>query len=94
MMEHPFSKSTSITEKCNRLREVVNPEDTLAVLINADPDAIGSALALKRFFWRRVKKTLLYRINAIISADNLALIKLLKIDLKHIRYIDNSTISK
>ena len=55
-MDHPFSKSISYTEKCKRLLEVVSPEDTLAVLINADPDAIASALALKRFFWRKVKK--------------------------------------
>ena len=57
-MDHPFSKSVSVTEKCKRLQEIVSPDDTLAVLINADPDSIASALALKRFFWRKLKKRL------------------------------------
>jgi len=82
IMDHPFPKSTSLTEKCKRLDEIVTPEDILGVIINADPDSIASALALKRFFWRKVKNTLIYRINTIKRADNLALIKLLKIDHK------------
>lgn len=94
MMGQPFSKSTSTTEKRKRLLEVVNPEDSLAVLINADPDSIASALALKRIFWRKVKKTLIYHINTIKRADNLALIKLLKIDQQHIRNLNNSEITK
>lgn len=90
----PFPKSTSSTEKCKRLREVVSPDDTVAVLINADPDAMASALALKRFFWRKVKKTLIYHINPIKRADNLALIKLLKVDQKNIRKMNSSEITK
>lgn len=93
-MDHPFPKSTSLTEKCKRLDEIVTPEDIVGVLINADPDSIASALALKRFYWRKVKKTLIYRINTIKRADNLALIKLLKIDQKHIRKLNNSEITK
>ena len=94
IMDHPFAKSISLSEKCKRLHEIVTPEDILGVLINADPDSIASALALKRFYWRKVKKTLIYRINTIKRADNLALIKLLKIDQKHIRNINNSVITK
>ena len=93
-MNQPFPKSTSSTEKCKRLWELVSPEDTVAVLINADPDAIASALALKRLFWRKVKKTLIYHINAIKRADNLALIKLLNIDQKNIRKINSPDITK
>jgi len=93
-MDHPFPKSMSSTEKCKRLFDIVSPEDTLAVLINADPDAMASALALARLFWRRVKKTLVYHINTIKRADNLALIKLLKIKQHHIRKLDSSRITK
>ncbi len=46
LMDHPFPKSTSSTEKCKRLLEVVSPEDRLCILIDADPDAMASALAL------------------------------------------------
>ncbi|MBW2066517.1 MAG: DHH family phosphoesterase [Deltaproteobacteria bacterium] len=94
MMFQPFSKSVSSVEKCKRLMELVSPEDTLAVIINADPDSIASALALKRLFWRRVKKTLIFHINPIKRADNLALIKLLKIDQKNIRKAIHREITK
>ncbi|MBC8457945.1 MAG: DHH family phosphoesterase, partial [Deltaproteobacteria bacterium] len=94
IMDHPFSKSTSLTEKCKRLQEVVTFEDTLAVLISADPDSIASALALKRFFWRKVKKTLIYHINPIKRVDNRSLIRLLKIDQRHIRNLNGSEITK
>ncbi len=93
-MAQSFAKSVSQAERCRRLLDVVSPEDVLAVLINADPDSIASALALKRFFWRKVKKVIIYHINAIKRADNRALIKLLKIDLKHIRNLDGDVITK
>jgi nanoRNase/pAp phosphatase (c-di-AMP/oligoRNAs hydrolase) len=94
LMEHPFPKSTSSTEKYKRLLEVVSPEDTLAVIINADPDAMASALALNRLFWRKVKKTLIYHLNTIKRADNLALIKLLKIKQQHIRKLNSADATK
>ena len=94
MMDHPFSKSTSSTEKCKRLWEVISPDDTLAVIINADPDAIASALALKRLVWRKVKKTLIYHVNTIRRTDNLALIKLLKIKHQHIRNLKSADVTR
>lgn len=94
IMEHPFSKSISSTEKYKRLLDVVTLEDTVAVLINADPDSMASALALKRIFWRKVKKTLIFHVNTIKRADNLALIKLLKINQQHVRNLNSSCITK
>ena len=46
-MDHPFSKSVTSAEKCNRLLELISPEDTLGIVMNADPDAIASALAAR-----------------------------------------------
>ncbi|MFH1491547.1 MAG: DHH family phosphoesterase, partial [Pseudomonadota bacterium] len=93
-MDHPFPKSVSLTEKSKRLLETVTPEDTLGVMINADPDSIASAVALKRVFWRKVKKTLIYHINSIKRTDNLAMIKLLKIEQKHVRGMNSAEITK
>ncbi len=84
-MEHPFSKSTTTTEKCKRLLEAVQSDDRLGIVMNADPDAISSAWALKRFFWRKVRSVKLFHVNPIERADNLAMVRLLKIDLKLIR---------
>jgi nanoRNase/pAp phosphatase (c-di-AMP/oligoRNAs hydrolase) len=94
LMDHPFSKSTSFTERCKRLREVVSPEDSLCILIDADPDSMASALALKRFFWRKVRKTEIYHINPIQRADNLAFIKLLKVEQRHIRDLRPSEVTR
>jgi nanoRNase/pAp phosphatase (c-di-AMP/oligoRNAs hydrolase) len=94
LMEHPFPKSTPVAEKLKRLLERVAPDDTVAILINADPDAMSSAVALQRLFWRRVKKTSVFRTNVIKRADNLAMIKLLNIKQQHIRKLNPAHISK
>lgn len=94
IMDRPFPKSVSITDKCRRLQEIVSFDDTLAIIINADPDSMASAMALKRFFWRRVKKTSIYHINVIKRTDNLAMIRLLKINQRHIKKLDSTEITK
>jgi len=94
LMDHPFPKSMSSTEKCKRLLEVVSPEDSLCILIQADPDGMASALALKRFFWRKVKRADIYHFNPIQRADNLAFIRLLRVAQKHIRRLRPSKITK
>ena len=93
-MKHPFPKSTPVAEKLKRLMKQVGPEDTVGILINADPDAMSSALALQRLFWRRVKKTAVFRTNVIKRADNLAMIKLLNIKQQHIRKLNPARISR
>jgi len=51
MMHTPFPKSIFLYKKYSRLLETVKASDTLASLINADPDSMASAMALKRIFW-------------------------------------------
>ncbi len=94
LMDHPFPKSTSSTEKCKRLLEVVSPEDSLCILINADPDAMASAMALKRIFWRKARRVDVYHINPIKRADNLAFIRLLGVHQRHIRDLRRSKFTK
>ncbi len=93
-MDHPFSKSVSTSEKIKKLFSMVNPDDSVAVLINADPDALSSALALKRLLWRKVWKTGIYRINPINRPDNLAMVKLLKVDHSHIRKLNAAEVTR
>jgi nanoRNase/pAp phosphatase (c-di-AMP/oligoRNAs hydrolase) len=94
MMKNPFPKSTSSAAKTKRLEQAVAASDTLGILIDADPDSMASALALKRLLWRKVKHVLIYRVNRIKRADNLTFIKLLKIEQEHIRYIKRSKITR
>jgi nanoRNase/pAp phosphatase (c-di-AMP/oligoRNAs hydrolase) len=93
-MESPFTSSVSTAEKCKKLHDVVSSEDTLAILIHADPDSIASAFALKRLFWRKVKKVNVVRINKIERADNLAFINLLNLRQPHIRNFKSTTVTK
>ncbi len=93
-MAAPFPKSTSLSDKIKLLMDVVSHDDTLAIIINADPDAMASAMALKRLFWRRVRKTSIYHTNVIKRADNLAMINLLKLDQKHIRKLKPQNFTK
>jgi len=69
-------------------------EDRLAILINADPDALASALALKRIFWRKAKKIEIYHVNPIERPDNLSLIRLLGIKTISFRQLKRSTFTK
>ena len=92
MMETPFPKSTSFAKKYSRLLEIVKPSDTLGILINADPDSMASAMALKRIFWKKARRVMVYRVNSIKRADNLAFVKFLQVNQKHIRYLKRSTI--
>lgn len=84
-MDHPLPKSMPATERCARLFETLDSDEPLGVVMSADPDAMASALALKRLMWRRVKRVVLYHVNPIERPDNLALIKLLKIKQTRIR---------
>jgi len=93
-MQSPFAKSVSTAEKCKKLQSVADATDTLAILIDADPDSIASALALKRLFWRKVKRVHMVRINKIERADNLAFIDLLDLKLQHIRNFKSAEATK
>jgi len=94
VMEHPFSKSTSQTERCHKLLETVSSDDSLGIVINADPDAMSSALALKRLFWRKLRKVEILHVNTIDRPDNLAMIRLLNIKQRRIRSMRGRKLTK
>ncbi|MFW5730010.1 MAG: DHH family phosphoesterase [Desulfonatronovibrionaceae bacterium] len=65
-----------------RLKEMLDlfkKDQRLLIVINADPDALASALALKRILYRKVQTVAIAHINEISRPDNLAMIKLLRI---------------
>jgi nanoRNase/pAp phosphatase (c-di-AMP/oligoRNAs hydrolase) len=93
-MEKPFPKSVSNIDRVNQLLESILPEDSLAIVISADPDAIAGALALRRIFWRRVKRIQIGRINEIKRPDNIALIHSLKISLTPFKRLQASEVTK
>ncbi len=66
-------------EKLPRLLALLKKDERWLIMINADPDAMASAMALKRILARRVRSVAIGHINAISRPDNLAMIKYLRI---------------
>jgi nanoRNase/pAp phosphatase (c-di-AMP/oligoRNAs hydrolase) len=93
-MKQPIGKSVSFAEKLKRLRAVIDTRDVLAIVLNADPDALASAMALKRLFWRRARRIAIYRINKVSRPDNQAFIRMLGIQNQHIRRLKKSDVTK
>lgn len=60
-------------------RQQLLPDWRWAILISADPDALASAMALKRLLRHLLKSIDIYRINEVTRPDNLAMIRYLRI---------------
>jgi nanoRNase/pAp phosphatase (c-di-AMP/oligoRNAs hydrolase) len=81
-------------ERLSRFYDRFDRSDRVLIVINADPDAISSAMAVKRILWRRVTGIGLSNINAIARPDNRAMVRLLNVRLTHISKIDADQYNK
>ena len=86
--------SSTNTDRMNRFYELFTGFDHVLILINADPDAIASAMALKRILWRRVTNVTISNINSITRPDNMAMIRLLDVTLIHITKVNTHHYNK
>ncbi len=73
--------SRTVPEKIRRFYEQFSGNDHVLIVINADPDAIASAMAVSRLLWRKVLNVTISHINTINRPDNLAMIRLLGVSL-------------
>lgn len=73
--------SQSAPEKLRRFYDQFSGSHPVLIVINADPDAIASAMAIRRLLWRKVPSVTLSNINTINRPDNLAMIRLLGVNL-------------
>jgi nanoRNase/pAp phosphatase (c-di-AMP/oligoRNAs hydrolase) len=80
--------SLSAPEKLRRFYKQFNSDDHVLVLIHADPDAIASAMAVKRLLWRKVASVAISSVNKIQRPDNIAMVRLLGVKLTHIEDIE------
>lgn len=71
-----------IHPKLEAFLNFLRKEDHWLVVINADPDALASAMALRRILSRRVAQVDIAHINEIKRPDNLAMIRYLRIPTK------------
>ncbi len=84
----------SIKERYEKLVSTISPEDSVAIIIMPDPDALASAMALKRLLWRKAKRCHIFRTEPIQRPDNLAMVRLLKIPLKPLRELRPTDFTK
>jgi nanoRNase/pAp phosphatase (c-di-AMP/oligoRNAs hydrolase) len=84
----------SAAERLRRFYKLFAGDDSVLIVINADPDAIASAMAVKRLLWRKVANVTIAHINIIERPDNLAMIRLLAVDVTHVKDIDEARFSR
>jgi nanoRNase/pAp phosphatase (c-di-AMP/oligoRNAs hydrolase) len=77
----------SAAERLRRFYDQFTGNDNVVILINADPDAIASAMALSRLLWHKVASTTIVHINTINRPDNLAMIRLLGAKMVHVETV-------
>jgi nanoRNase/pAp phosphatase (c-di-AMP/oligoRNAs hydrolase) len=69
-------------------------EDYVLIPINADPDAIASAMAVKRLLWRKTANVTIANVNEIKRPDNLTMIRLVGVQLTSYKEIDRSRFNR
>ncbi|MGD2099067.1 MAG: DHH family phosphoesterase [Desulfobacterales bacterium] len=73
--------SLSVPEKLRRFYDQFSGSHQVLIVINADPDAIASSMAIRRLLWRKVPNVTISNINTINRPDNLAMIRLLGVNM-------------
>lgn len=69
--------TVSAKERLTRFYSVFDSQDQVLIMITADPDAIASAMAVKRLLWRKVAGVTICSTNTIKRPDNIAMVDLL-----------------
>jgi len=75
--KHLRSRMETLEDLYSRFR----PKDHVLVTIDPDPDAIASALALKRLLWHKVQSTTIGMIRPIRRLNNLTMVRVLRLPL-------------
>jgi nanoRNase/pAp phosphatase (c-di-AMP/oligoRNAs hydrolase) len=65
----------SAAERLRRFYSLFSGDDRVLIPINADPDAMAAAMAVKRLLWRKTAAVTIANINKIERPDNLAMIR-------------------
>lgn len=80
----PKSPVRNTQERVRTFLKLFGGQDSVLITINADPDSMASALAVKRLLWKHVHRTQIAYINEIQRLDNLAMMELLKIPMEKV----------
>lgn len=81
-------------EKIKQMLGLFTRSCRVLVVINADPDAIASAMAVKRLLWRKVSEVVITHFNTISRPDNLAMIEYAEPGLVPLSSIEGQTFDR
>ncbi len=81
-------------KRIGQFYEQFSNDNRILIPINADPDAIASAMAVKRLMWRRSAAVVIATINRIKRPDNLKMVRLLGVNLVPLTSVDPSQFNK
>ncbi len=84
----------SARERLKGFWDVFEKEDTVLVCINADPDAMACAMAMKRLLRYRVKQVIIAHPNEIRRLNNVSMAERLKIPLERLGNVKVQEFSK
>ena len=87
------SKNSALT-RLNGLWAIFERSDTVLIVINADPDAIASAMALKRLLSYRVQSVTIGYPNEIRRLNNLTMVERLKIPIERLHTLQGKEYTK
>ncbi|SLM28155.1 conserved hypothetical protein [Desulfamplus magnetovallimortis] len=76
-------------QRLENFLSLFSTDNRVLIVINADPDAIASALAVKRLLWRKVYEVKITYFNEIRRPDNLTMLRVLNIEMIPINEIDD-----
>lgn len=77
-------------ERIKRFYEQFKSDDRVLIPINADPDAIACAMAVKRLLWRKIAVVAIANVNEIKRPDNLTMIRLIQVPIVPIKGMDTA----
>ncbi len=89
-----ITRFKSNRERARTLVTSFKKDDRVLILIWADPDAMASALAMKRLIRHRVSEVTIAHVNEIRRVNNVAMMQLLKIPLVKLRQVKASEYNK
>lgn len=81
-------------QRLEKFLSLFSSDSRVLVVINADPDAIASATAVKRLLWRKVSEVKITYFNEIRRPDNLTMLRVLNIEIIPIKKIDEKDFDK
>lgn len=93
-IEPKITRFKSNRERVKTLLSHFKRDDRVLIMIWADPDAMASALAMKRLIRSRVSELTIAHVNEIRRVNNIAMMQLLKIPLVKIRQVKPAEYTK